>query len=162
MWSEVEYSGVRWRVEGVEVESFLGDYTLKLDDKGRMLLPAKYRPAFADGICIARSPDGCLRGYRMPDYLDQLAKLQEAGGSSRAARRRVRMFASSATDQVPDSQGWVLVPQALREYATLEREIVVAGCGKYIEVWSADRWADELSEAEPEFSSMDDDEGGFF
>lgn len=144
------------------MESFCSEFSLKLDDKGRMLLPAKFRSAFAEGIAISRAPDQCLRGSLIPDYLAQVEALQKKGSSVMASRRLVRAFTSATHDQVPDSQGRVSIPQPLRDYAGLERDVCVIGVGRYIEIWNPQRWAEEQSAAAEALAAMDDAEVDFF
>lgn len=144
------------------MDSFCGEFSLKLDEKGRMLLPAKFRGAFVEGIAVHLSPDRCLRGTTIPDFEKQLEVLQAKGSSAQANRRRLRTFTATAHKQVPDAQGRVLITQKLRDFANVEREITVIGVGRFIEIWNPDAWAEEQVAAAAELAELDDEGVDFF
>jgi MraZ protein len=133
----------------------LGTYTPRLDDKGRLVLPAKYRDELAEGIVLTKGQDGCLVLWPAEGFERYARELDEASRSNAAARAFLRVLFSSANDQVPDKQGRILVPADLRSYAGLEGDIVVAGNGSTCEMWAPEPWQRYLAEQERAFSGLD-------
>lgn len=135
---------------------FLGEHQHSLDAKGRVILPSRYRADLTAGCVITKGRNGCLSVYPRAEW-DQVArKLSELPLSSQQARDAARVFFSGATEQLPDRQGRVLLPEQLRTYAGLERDVVVAGLGTRFEIWSAERWQGHMEGAEREFSEIAD------
>jgi MraZ protein len=119
---------------------FLGRFTFNVDTKGRLAVPARFRPGLTNGLVLTRSVDPCLALYPMEAWTplaERIDALSIADSDTRAFRRLV--FAE-ASDLELDSQGRILLPAALRDYAGIEREAVVIGVHSFIEVWSAERW----------------------
>ena len=118
----------------------LGEYQHNLDAKGRMAIPAKFREKLTAGAIITRGIDNCLFVFANAEW-DVLAKkliaLPLAQANSRAF---VRLMLSGATDVVIDNQGRILVPDYLRKYAGLTKEVVVAGLYNRIEIWDEATW----------------------
>jgi MraZ protein len=136
---------------------FLGTHTPKLDDKGRFFLPAKFREELNGGLVITRQPDRCLAIFTPAAY-QAAADRMIAGSSSIAKVRSVqRMFASGADSSTPDSQGRITVPEHLRNYAGLQREIVVIGALDHIEVWDTEAWTSYATAQEEAFAQMDEE-----
>lgn len=133
----------------------LGTYTPRLDDKGRLVLPAKYREELAAGIVITKGQDRCLVLWPAAEFEQYAARINEASRSNAAARSYLRVLFSSANDQVPDKQGRITVPADLRGYADLDGDIVVAGNGSTAEFWAPDAWQRYLSEQEQAFAGLD-------
>jgi MraZ protein len=129
---------------------FLGEHSLRLDDKGRLVLPAKYREELAGGLVITKSRERCLYVFPQPYFLELAQKLQTAAG--RTGGHRGRMFFSSASEDTPDKQGRVTVPQPLREYAGLARDCTVVGNNDRLEIWDTPTWETYLAEQENTFS----------
>jgi MraZ protein len=136
---------------------FLGTYTPRLDDKGRLFLPAKFRDELAGGVVITRGQERCLYVFTRTAFAAKAEELQSASLTSRAARDYGRMFFSSASDEVPDKTGRVTVPQPLRQYAGLTKDCVVIGANTRLEIWDAAAW--EAYEAEQEQAFANQDEG---
>jgi len=119
----------------------LGEYHHNLDIKGRMAIPAKFRDALHAGAIITRGIDNCLFLFTKQEWeklAEKLISLPLAQANSRAF---VRLMLAGAMDVEVDAQGRVLVPDYLRKYAGLGKEVVVAGLYNRIEVWDADEWA---------------------
>ena len=135
----------------------LGTHTPRLDDKGRLVLPAKYREELSAGIVLTKGQDGCLVLWPSAEFSDYAGRLNEASRSNAAARAYLRVLFSSANDQVPDKQGRILVPVELRSYAALEGDIVVAGNGSTCELWSPGSWQSYLAAQEQAFSGLDEE-----
>jgi MraZ protein len=125
---------------------FLGEFQHSLDAKGRVILPVRFREQLEGGAVMARALDGCLAVYPIAEFKRVAGKVQEA--RERGARERVAAaaFFAGAADFTPDKQGRVAVPQPLREYAHLEREVVVAGNFDHIQIWDAQKFAERDAE----------------
>ncbi|WP_129657605.1 division/cell wall cluster transcriptional repressor MraZ [Rothia halotolerans] len=136
---------------------FLGTYSPRLDDKGRLILPAKYRAELAEGLVLTRGQERCLYVFSQAEFEKVHEQMRQAPISSKQARDYIRVFLSGASDEVPDKQGRVTIPQALRDYAGLERELAVIGAGSRAEVWDAGAWEAYLAEKENEFSETDEE-----
>ncbi len=133
----------------------LGTYSPRLDDKGRLVLPAKYRDELAEGIVLTKGQDGCVVLWPADGFEGYARQLDEASRSNAAARAYLRVLFSSANDQVPDKQGRILVPADLRGYAKLDGDVVVAGNGSTCELWEPGAWRDYLDAQEQAFSGLD-------
>ena len=138
------------------MEPFLGEHAVRLDDKGRLFLPSKWRPEFAEGLVITKGQERCLYVFPMPEFQRIAGQLREAPVTNKAARAYSRVFFASAHDEVPDKQGRVTIPAHLREYAALDRELVVIGASTRVEIWDKQSWDDYLSASEDEFSDIEE------
>ena len=114
---------------------FLGEYQHSLDAKGRVILPAKFRDQLEGGAVMARALDGCLAVYPVEEFQRVAATLQEARARGAKERGAARSYFSGAVEITPDKQGRVAIPAHLREYASLEREVIVAGNFDHLEIW---------------------------
>lgn len=126
----------------------LGEYKHSVDEKGRIAVPAKFRDAFAAGAIITRGLDRSLFIFSMVEW-EMLAKkltaLPIAQGNSRAF---ARLMLAGAMDVRIDQQGRILVPDYLREYAGIDKQVVLAGLVSRIEVWDATSWAEYKAKTE--------------
>jgi len=118
---------------------FLGTHTPRLDDKGRLILPAKFREQLAGGIVITKGQERCLYVFPIADFEARAA--QRPAPVTRAERDHARTFFASASAETPDRTGRVPVPAHLREYAGLERDCMVIGANDHLEIWDAPTWA---------------------
>ncbi|WP_307864841.1 division/cell wall cluster transcriptional repressor MraZ [Myceligenerans salitolerans] len=132
----------------------LGTFTPKLDEKGRLILPAKFRGRLAGGLVMTRGQDRCLFLLPMDEFSRIYEQVRSAPVTSQQARDYLRMFLSSASDEVPDKQGRVSIPAPLREYAGLGRDVVVIGVGTRVEVWDAEAWAAYSEEKEAGYAEI--------
>jgi MraZ protein len=139
---------------------FLGTYTPSLDDKGRLILPARFREELAAGLVVTKGQERCLAVWTVAGFAELTEQMRSAArpGSPEAAIGRSsrdyhRVFFASAYDCVPDSQGRIVIPAPLRQYADLTRECVVIGADTRLEIWDATAWAGYLSEAESAYSA---------
>ena len=125
---------------------FLGTHTPRLDEKGRLFLPAKYRDEVAGGVVITKGQERCLSVFPAAEFARQAEELQVAESTAvtpedkKRTRMRTRQFFGSAADDVPDRQGRITVPAPLRAYAGLERDCVVVGANTRLEIWDAAAW----------------------
>lgn len=136
---------------------FLGTYSPRLDEKGRLILPAKYREELAEGLVLTRGQERCLYVFSIREFERVHEQLRAAPLSSKQARDYIRVFLSGASDEVPDKQGRVTIPPPLRDYAGLGRELAVIGAGTRAEIWDAQAWNDYLNEKEAVFSETEEE-----
>lgn len=120
---------------------FLGEYIHTIDDKGRLVVPAKFRNALAGGMVITKGMDRCLVIYSMDAWQAYRERISALPTLDRDARDLRRLVFAGAVDVVPDTQGRFVIPQSLREYAGLDGQVVIAGCDTYIELWNPEEWA---------------------
>ena len=139
------------------VAHFLGTYTPRLDDKGRLLLPAKFRPQFASGLVMTRGQERCLFLLPPTEFHRQLEAVRQAPVTSKSGRDYLRVFLSGASDEVPDRQGRVSIPPILRAYAGLERDVAVIGVGSRAEVWDLKAWETYLAEQEAGYAATEEE-----
>lgn len=118
----------------------LGTYAPKLDDKGRVILPAKFRDELRGGVVITRGQDRCLYVFPEAEFLGFQEKIRQAPVSSKQARDYLRLLLSGASQEQPDAQNRVTIPSVLRDYAGLDRELTVIGAGNRAEIWSTEAW----------------------
>jgi MraZ protein len=135
------------------VVEFLGTHTPRLDEKGRLFLPARFRAALADGLVVTTGQENCLYVFPTEVFHRISAAMQAAPATSRPIRDFVRVFRARAHPDTPDRQGRVTIPAALRAYAGLEKECTVIGNGNRLEVWDSAAWSDYLAEVMPAYSS---------
>ncbi|MDO4935326.1 MAG: division/cell wall cluster transcriptional repressor MraZ [Phascolarctobacterium sp.] len=122
---------------------FNGEYAHTIDDKGRFTMPTKLRDALRDGFYITRGLDGCLNMYDSEQWKVFEAKLAALPTTNKSARDFVRFFVSGAVDSAYDKQGRVLLPPNLREYAKLDKDIIIAGVITHCEIWDAVAWQEK-------------------
>ena len=129
-------------------EGFLGTHYHNLDEKGRVVMPAKYRARLAGGTVVSPSPDACLHVYPADRFDQQVAELVSGPRSNPATRARARALRGAASDQDLDAQGRIMLPAGLRARVGLRRDVVVVGVGPYFEIWDAEAWSEEEARAD--------------
>ena len=133
---------------------FLGTHTPRLDDKGRLFLPAKVRDRLASGLVVTRGQERCLYVFPMDEFVRVAETMRNAPVTSKVVRDYLRVFLSGASDEVPDKQGRVTVPANLREYAGLDRDCTVIGAGSRVELWDTTAWNTYLAGTEQAFADQ--------
>lgn len=136
---------------------FMGTYTPKLDEKGRLFLPAKFRDQLAEGLVVTRGQERCLTIWPMAAFQDLARRAQEAPVTVKGARDYTRFLFAGASDETPDKQGRITIPPMLREYASLSKDVVVIGVMNRVEIWDPTRWEEYSSEAEPAFAELSEE-----
>lgn len=136
---------------------FSGTFKPRLDDKGRLFLPAKFREAMGDGLVITRGQERSIDMRTKADFARFTEKFQNASQTDARVRAYGRMLFALASEQVPDKQGRITVTPELRDYAALERDCVVIGIYDRIEIWEPQAWADYTARQESEFSDVQEE-----
>jgi len=119
---------------------FLGTHFPKLDDKGRLFLPAKFRDELADGLVITRGQERSLSVWPEREFVQLTEQLKQAPITNKGARDYLRMLFAGASNEMPDKQGRVTIPPMLRDYAGLDRDRVVIGARNRVEIWNTENW----------------------
>ncbi|MCU1438030.1 MAG: mraZ [Naasia sp.] len=133
---------------------FLGTYTPKLDEKGRIILPAKFWDELAGGVVLTRGQDRCVYVYSAREFEEVHERIRQAPVTSKQARDYVRLLLSGAHAETPDKQRRVTIPQGLRAYAGLGRDLVVIGAGSRAEIWDAEAWNAYVASNEDDFANI--------
>lgn len=143
--------------QGDMPELLLGTYTPKIDAKGRLTLPAKFRHRLGSGLVLARGQERCVTILPQDEFRRMAQQIQRTSMGNMAARRYLRVFLSGASQEVPDKQGRVLIAPNLREYASLSDDIVVIGVGTRAEIWNREAWETYLQAQEQEYANLEMD-----
>jgi MraZ protein len=136
---------------------FLGTHAPRLDDKGRLFLPAKYREELSEGLVITKGQERCLYVFPMAEFERITEALRTAPVTAKSVRAYSRVFFASASDETPDKQGRITIPPALRGYAGLDRDCVVIGANTRLEIWDALAWETYLEQEEQQFSDLSEE-----
>ncbi len=132
---------------------FLGSHAINMDPKGRMAIPTKIRESLVSScegrmVVTAHTEERCLLVYPEEQWKEILPKIESLPSFNKVARRAQRLLIGYATPLEMDANGRILVPPTLREYASLEKKLMLVGQGKKFELWSEDRWFSWLDEAD--------------
>lgn len=123
---------------------FVGRYEHTLDSKGRIILPAKFRGAFEHGGYLTENREGCLALWTPGEFERQMQSMQEQSMAGRTERNRARLWAASSQETEIDRQGRMAIPAYLREFASLEGDVLVHGAIDRIEIWNPSVWQDRV------------------
>ncbi len=132
---------------------FIGEYTHSLDSKGRVALPAKFRPKLGDGAIIARGLDHCLFVFTKESWEKLTAKIAGMSFMKSDSRAFARLMLAGATEVEFDNQGRILIPEYLRVYASIKKQAIFAGLYDRVEIWDEANWKSYKSKTE---ASSDD------
>jgi MraZ protein len=133
---------------------FLGTHHPRLDDKGRLFLPARFREQLAEGLVVTKGQERCLYVFPAGEFGRLTESLRTAPVTAKAVRDYSRVFFASASDETPDKQGRITIPPPLRQYAGLTRDCVVIGANTRVEIWDSAAWETYLQTQEPAFAEL--------
>ncbi|MFC0188997.1 division/cell wall cluster transcriptional repressor MraZ [Fictibacillus aquaticus] len=133
---------------------FMGEHQHNIDEKGRMIIPAKFREELGSTFILTRGLDECVFVYPMDEWKVIEQKLKSLPFTKKDARAFTRFFFSGATECQLDKQGRVNIAPPLRDYAKLEKDCVVIGVSNRIEIWSKSKWEDYFSNSEQSFGEI--------
>ncbi len=136
---------------------FLGTHAPRLDEKGRLVLPAKFREGLSAGVVLTKGQDRSIVVWPAAEFAAYAERLNEASRSDARVRAYLRVLFSGAFDEIPDRQGRVTMPAALREYAGLDRDVMVVGNGTTVEIWDAAAWGTYLQGQEAGYSDLSEE-----
>lgn len=132
---------------------FLGEHFHSIDNKGRIIFPAKYRDQLRDGVVVTIGIDNCLTVFPKtfwPQVVERVSQMDPNFGSRTVARA----IFTSAYEGTPDKQGRLTIPQKLRDYAGIKEDVVINGLSTHFEVWDSSNWNEYLEEAKPAFNQI--------
>ena len=136
---------------------FVGRYEHSLDSKGRVILPAKFRPQFERGGFLTEHSEGCIALWTLGEFERQMDSMQERAAAGKADRNRARVWASTSAEVEVDRQGRMPIPSHLREFAGLDAEVLVHGAIDRVELWKPAAWTERVQPVEGWL--LDDEEG---
>ena len=133
---------------------FIGEYHHSIDEKGRLIIPAKFRGELGDNFIVTRGIENCLFVYSLDSWNQIVDKLQSLPFTKRDARQFVRFFLSGASEAEFDKQGRINITSPLVSYAKLEKECIIIGTGDRLEIWSKQQWDDFFDSAKDNMSDI--------
>ena len=136
---------------------FLGTHTPRLDEKGRIFLPAKFRDELSEGLVVTRGQERCLNVWSESEFVSFTERFKALPVANKAGRDYVRMLFAGASNETPDKQGRVTIPPMLRDYASLDRDCVVIGAMNRVEIWNTENWNRYSAEQEQAFADLSEE-----
>ena len=133
------------------IDMFMGEYNHTIDAKGRMIVPSKFRELLGNEFVVTKGLDGCLFVYPNEEWHNIEEKFRTVPLTTKDARKFSRFFFAGAATCELDKQGRILLPAALREFAGLEKDVVLVGVGSRVEIWSKERYLENN-----DFDDMDE------
>ncbi|OGM91587.1 cell division/cell wall cluster transcriptional repressor MraZ [Candidatus Wolfebacteria bacterium RIFCSPLOWO2_01_FULL_45_19] len=127
---------------------FIGEYQHNLDSKSRVAVPSKFRAKLSSGAIITRGLDYCLFVFGSKEWESLAQKLTSLPLAQANSRAFVRLMLAGAMDAVPDQQGRILIPDYLRRYADLKKQVVIAGLYNRVEIWDSEKWQEYKKKTE--------------
>ncbi len=127
---------------------FIGEFAHAVDDKGRLAIPAKFRPRLKEGVVVTRWLERSLAVFPAGRFAELQQRVAQLPVSSGNARQFTRFLMSGAHDDEPDGQGRIALPQHLREYAGIANEAIVVGANDHLEIWSPKSWREYIADTE--------------
>ncbi|MBI4707004.1 MAG: division/cell wall cluster transcriptional repressor MraZ [Candidatus Omnitrophica bacterium] len=137
---------------------FYGEYAHSVDRKGRLIFPAKFRDTakahFIEKFFVTRGLDKCLFVFSEEEWRSQETKFKSLSFTKQQARAFNRFLFSGAVEIIPDKQGRILLPQYLKEYAGIKKDVVLVGVSNRIEIWAKDKWNEFYSSSQQSFEEI--------
>ena len=137
---KINWESIFFYVKWVPGMLFMGTYHNSIDQKNRMIVPSKHREQLGGRCILTRGLDPCLNIYSMEDWEKQVEKMSELPSTDRDVREFIRHFYANAVECEFDKQGRIVIPQDLKAYAHINRDLVTMGAMKKIEVWAEEVW----------------------
>lgn len=157
-------NGAKWVVQENQTSDyegecgvFVGEFQHTMDTKGRVVLPARFRKALEKNGCVlTKGQDECVFVWSTEDWQEEAKRMKKLPRTDRRFRGYARSFFSGAVPQDLDGQGRVTIPQNLRSYAALEKDLVVVGVAERIEIWNSERWSEVSAEADNVYANIEE------
>lgn len=124
----------------------MGEYNHSIDAKGRLIIPSKFRETLGDAFVVTKGMDDCLFVYDNDEWTHFEEKLKALPVTNRNARQFARFFLAGAAAVEVDKQGRILVPANLRQFAGLEKDVVLVGVASRVEIWSKENWEEQTAD----------------
>lgn len=131
-----------------------GQYSNNIDEKGRIVLPKKYRHVLENQVIVSRGLDGCLSVYPLAKWNEVEKKLAALPTTKKQARDYARLVLSSAEDLELDKMGRINLPSHLIKMADLKKNCIIIGLGEYLEIWDEDKWSEYNQNVEKSFEEI--------
>ena len=135
---------------------FLGEYQHTIDTKGRVVLPARFRDRLDEGCVVTKGQERCLYVFPLDRWEDEVSRISQLPRTDARARRFQRSFFAGASQDTLDKQGRVSVPQNLRDYAGLDKDVAVLGVSDHIEIWDQGEWERQSVEADEYYANIEE------
>ena len=135
---------------------FIGEYSHNLDNKGRIIIPSKFREELHSSFILTRGLDGCLTIYSVEQWNKIFEKINKLPTTKKAVRQYTRVLTSNASECVLDNQGRILIPSNLSAPLGIKKECVIVGAHDHIEIWNTEIWNKYLSDNEPNIADIAD------
>lgn len=136
---------------------YIGEYIHSIDAKGRVIMPQKFREQLSPTFYITRGIDGCLFVYDQSEWQAMYDKMKNLKLTSKKAREFSRFLYAPAREVEVDKQGRIIIPQNLRDYANIKKDVAITGVASRIEIWSKERYDQYNNEKEEIFDNMMDE-----
>ena len=137
---------------------FYGEYLHTIDRKGRLILPAKFREAckshFVEKFFVTRGLDKCLFMFAEEEWRSQETKFKAISFTKQQARAFNRLYFSGAVEVVPDKQGRILIPQYLKDFAEIKKDVMIVGVSNRAEIWAKDKWQEFYGTSKQSFEEI--------
>ncbi len=135
---------------------FVGTYQHTVDEKGRVVLPKKFRDDLAYGCVVTKGQDRCLYVFGNDRWEEEVSRVNQLARTDRRARNFARAFFAGADQQIPDRQGRIQLSQNLRDYAGLSKDVTVVGIADRVEIWHTEAWERIEDEADGYYSDIEE------
>jgi MraZ protein len=135
---------------------FLGEYSHSVDDKGRVVMPSKFRGELDDGLVITKGQERCLYVFPNDRWDTEAEKVLKLPRTDRRARSYSRAFFASASNQTLDRAGRCQIPEVLRTYADLGKDVTVIGVADRVEIWNAESWVAAAQEGDDYYADIEE------
>lgn len=139
----------------MSADVFLGEYQHSLDDKGRVVLPSKFRDDLAKGCYVTKGQDRCVYVFPESVWQREVQRVMDLPVTNRVARAYSRTFFGGASDQRLDRQGRIAISPQLREYASLDKDVTIVGVAERVEIWSTPAWEELSAQADDIYAEIE-------
>lgn len=133
---------------------FTGEYEHSLDGKGRVIIPSRLREALGERFLVTKGLDRCIFVYPLSEWARLQQKLRKLKMTNPQSRAFKRIVFSGAMEVEADKQGRVLIPAKLREYAGIEKDVMIIGVGERVEIWNEEAWNEYYDEADSNYEEL--------
>lgn len=133
---------------------FIGEFNHKLDTKGRIIIPAKFRELLGEKVVVTRGIDGCVSVHTMEEWMRIYEKLKQLPTTKKEVRAYIHLIASKASECEFDSQGRILIPTSLLKDANLTKNCIIVGSITHAEIWDEERWNEHYNTAAENFEAI--------